>query len=172
MDIKTYIDEIPDFPKPGIVFKDFSPLLRSPKAWSYVISKFSEIAKELNPDVVVGIESRGFIVGSSLATASGLGFVPVRKPGKLPGTVFGVEYELEYGLDRLEVSKNAFQENQRVLLVDDLLATGGTANATINLMKNCNVEIVGIAFIIELTALNGRKNINTKVPIKSIVSYS
>ncbi|MBM5798736.1 MAG: adenine phosphoribosyltransferase, partial [Cyanobacteria bacterium K_Offshore_0m_m2_072] len=126
IDLRGLVREIPDFPKPGILFRDLTPLMRDPDGWQEVIRQLGVLCDRLQPDLIVGIESRGFIVGTALATAVRLGFVPVRKPGKLPGAVTGVDYELEYGSDRLEIQSDALADGGRVLVVDDLLATGGT----------------------------------------------
>ncbi len=129
IDLHEHVRAIPDFPKPGILFRDITPLMRSPAAWQEVMRQMGAVCERLQPDLIVGIESRGFIVGTALATAQGIGFSPVRKPGKLPGTVIGVDYSLEYGSDRLEIIPDGFEQQPRVLIVDDLLATGGTAAA-------------------------------------------
>ena len=170
MNLTNYIDEIPNFPKDGILFKDICPLLRSPEAWTFVIQQLGFFCEELQPDYIAGIESRGFIVGSSLSTAEKIPFVPIRKGGKLPGNVIGVDYTLEYGQDRLEILVDAFDNNPRVLLVDDLLATGGTVDAASELIERVGGQLVGCAFIIELNELNGRENI-PNVPIRSLIRY-
>ena len=170
MNLTDYIKDIPDFPKKGILFRDISPLLKSPEGWGAVMRQFGLFCERVNPDLIVGIESRGFIVGSALATQQRMGFVPVRKKGKLPGNVVGVDYTLEYGNDRLEIQSDALQGAPRVLLVDDLLATGGTVNAASNLVEKAGGQLVGCAFIIELSALGGRKNI-PNVPINSLIEY-
>ena len=170
MNLTDYIKDIPDFPKKGILFRDISPLLKSPEGWGAVMRQFGLFCERVNPDLIVGIESRGFIVGSALATQQRMGFVPVRKKGKLPGNVIGVDYTLEYGNDRLEIQSDALQGAPRVLLVDDLLATGGTVNATSKLVEKAGGQLVGCAFIIELSALGGRKNI-PNVPINSLIEY-
>ena len=127
LDLQSHIRSIPDFPKPGILFRDINPLLRSPEAMAEVIRQLGAFCDQVKPDLIVGIESRGFIFGAPLASDRRLGFVPVRKPGKLPGEVVGLDYALEYGTDRLEIQADAFENSPRVLVVDDLLATGGTA---------------------------------------------
>ena len=170
MNLTDYIKDIPDFPKKGILFRDISPLLKSPEGWGAVMRQFGLFCERVNPDLIVGIESRGFIVGSALATQQRMGFVPVRKKGKLPGNVVGVDYTLEYGNDRLEIQSDALQGAPRVLLVDDLLATGGTVNAASKLIEKAGGQLVGCAFIIELSALGGRKNI-PNVPINSLIEY-
>ena len=170
MNLTDYIKDIPDFPKKGILFRDISPLLKSPEGWGEVMRRLGFFCERTTPDLIVGIESRGFIVGSALATQQRMGFVPVRKKGKLPGNVVGVDYTLEYGNDRLEIQSDALQGAPRVLLVDDLLATGGTVNAASKLVEKAGGQLVGCAFIIELSALGGRKNI-PNVPINSLIEY-
>ena len=170
MNLTDYIKDIPDFPKKGILFKDISPLLKSPEGWSEVMRRLGFFCERTTPDLIVGIESRGFIVGSALATQQRMGFVPVRKKGKLPGNVVGVDYTLEYGNDRLEIQSDALQGAPRVLLVDDLLATGGTVNAASKLIEKAGGQLVGCAFIIELSSLKGKENI-PNVPINSLIEY-
>ena len=172
LDLKPLIRDIPDFPKPGILFRDITPLLRDPQGWRAVMTKMGEICQQLQPDLIVGIESRGFIVGTALATDLGIGFVPVRKPGKLPGAVIGVDYALEYGTDRLEITADALQDGAKVLLVDDLLATGGTAAAAAQLVQQAGGTLVGCSFVIELAALNGRERLPASIPVDSLVVYS
>lgn len=172
MDLKSLIRDIPDFPKPGILFRDITTLLRDPEGLRYTIDILTQRCKETFPaiDYVVGMESRGFIFGTPLAYRLGVGFIPVRKPGKLPAEVYSVEYELEYGMDRLEVHKDAFQTGCRILIVDDLMATGGTAAATAKLVQQCNCELVGFGFIVELRDLGGRQKL-PEVPIVTLVEY-
>ncbi len=170
MNLTDYIKDIPDFPKKGILFRDISPLLKSPEGWGSAMRQLGLFCERLNPDLIVGIESRGFIVGSALATQQRMGFVPVRKKGKLPGKVIGVDYTLEYGRDRLEIQSDAFEGNPKVLLVDDLLATGGTVKAASKLIERGGGQLVGCQFIIELSSLKGRDNIPL-VPINSLISY-
>ena len=170
MNLTDYIKDIPDFPKKGILFKDISPLLKSPEGWGEVMRRLGFFCERTTPDLIVGIESRGFIVGSALATQQRMGFVPVRKKGKLPGNVVGVDYTLEYGKDRLEIQSDALQGAPRVLLVDDLLATGGTVNAASKLIEKAGGQLVGCGFIIELNELNGRENV-PNVPIRSLIRY-
>lgn len=172
LDLKPFIRDIPDFPKPGILFRDITPLLRDPQGWRAVMTQMGAICERLKPDLIVGIESRGFIVGTALATDRGLGFVPVRKPGKLPGEVIGVDYDLEYGTDRLEIHADALRDGARVLLVDDLLATGGTAAAAAQLIQQAGGELVGCSFVIELSGLNGRQRLPDSTPVDALVSYS
>ncbi len=170
MDLKSLIRDIPDFPKPGIMFRDITTLLRDPQGLSYTIDSLAEKCSELSVDYVVGMESRGFIFGAPLAYKMGIGFIPVRKPGKLPGAVHFAEYELEYGVDRLEMHRDAMTSGSRVLIVDDLIATGGTAVATAKLLEQAGCELVGFAFIIELQALGGRQKL-PDVPIVTLVEY-
>ena len=170
MNLTDYIKDVPNFPKKGIIFKDICPLLKSPEAWTKVMTQLGLFCEETTPDLIVGIESRGFIVGSALATIQKLGFVPIRKKGKLPGDLLGVDYTLEYGKDRLEIQSDALQGNPRVLLVDDLLATGGTVNASAKLIEKAGGQLVGCGFIIELNELNGRENV-PNVPVRSLIRY-
>lgn len=173
MDLKSLIRAIPDFPKPGILFRDITTLLRDPVGLRYTIDTLAEKLNTagLNAEYIVGIESRGFIIGAPLAYKLGLGFIPVRKPGKLPSLVHSVEYELEYGMDRLEVHQDALQPKSKVLIVDDLIASGGTASATASLLQQIGCELVGFGFIIELQDLQGRKNLPPEVPIVTVVEY-
>ena len=154
--LKRLIREVPDFPKPGILFKDITTLLRDPKGLRTAVDCLVEPYRQAQLDHVVGIESRGFILGAVVADRLGVGFVPVRKPGKLPAATRSASYALEYGTDTLEMHDDAVGPGQRVLIVDDLLATGGTARAAVNLVKECGAEVAGVAFLIELEALNGR----------------
>ena len=170
MDLKSLIRDIPDFPKPGIMFRDITTLLRNPQGLSYTIDSLAEKCSGMSVDYIVGMESRGFIFGTPLAYKMGVGFIPVRKPGKLPGEVYFAEYELEYGVDRLEMHKDAMKSGSRVLIVDDLIATGGTAAATVKLLEQAGCELVGFAFVIELQALGGRQKL-PEVPIVTLVEY-
>jgi adenine phosphoribosyltransferase len=170
MDLKPLIRDVYDFPKPGIVFRDVTTLLRDHQGLSYVIDRFSQQYQDQQIDYVVAIESRGFILGSPLAYHIGAGFVPVRKPGKLPADVHMVEYELEYGTDSLEIHKDALKPGSKVLIVDDLIATGGTAAATAKLLEKLECELLGFAFIIELLDLAGRNKL-PDIPVCSIVQY-
>jgi len=172
LDLRDLVRDIPDFPKPGILFRDLTPLMRDPEGWQEVIRRLSGLCDRLQPDLIVGIESRGFIVGTALATAVRLGFVPVRKPGKLPGAVTGVDYALEYGTDRLEIQSDAFDGGGRGLVVDDLLATGGTAAACAQLVTAAGGDLCGFAFVAELTALGGRARLPEPHPVESLIVYS
>jgi adenine phosphoribosyltransferase len=159
MDLKQYITIVPDFPKPGIMFKDITTLMDKGEAYKYATDQIVEYAREKKIDIVVGPEARGFIIGCPVAYALGVGFAPVRKEGKLPREVVRVEYGLEYGKDVLTMHKDAIKPGQRVLITDDLLATGGTIRATIQLVEQLGGIVAGIAFLIELTELGGRKKL-------------
>jgi adenine phosphoribosyltransferase len=169
LNLRDYIRDIPDFPKPGVVFKDISPLLADGNAFSSSVSELACMMPQ-DVDIIVGIEARGFIFGSALAQQTGLGFVPVRKPGKLPGEIHQIEYELEYGFDALEIHRDALSTGHKIVIVDDLLATGGTARATVDLVRQLGAEVSACLFAIELTFLNGRDVLND-VPIRSLISY-
>jgi len=155
-DLRARIREVPDFPKPGILFYDITTLLREPAAFAEVIDRMADAVAEERIDLVVGMESRGFIFAAPLAYKLGAGFVPVRKLGKLPAETIEVEYDLEYGTATLEIHRDAITAGQRVLIVDDLLATGGTVLGTIELVRRLGGEIAGLSFMVELTALGGR----------------
>ncbi len=170
MELKNLIRDIPDFPIEGIIFRDLTTLLRNPQWLRYTIDILTEKCSELTPDYVVGIESRGFVFGVPLAYQLNIGFIPVRKPGKLPAPVYSVDYDLEYGKDSLEMHQDAMVSGSRVLIIDDLLATGGTAGATAHLIEKANCELVGFGLIIELTELGGRKKL-PNVPIVSLIQY-
>jgi adenine phosphoribosyltransferase len=169
IDIKNYIRSIPDFPKPGILFYDVSTLLSHPDAWSVAMGRLAKAVSRHQPDILAGIESRGFLVAAPLALKLGLGFVMVRKKGKLPGETFSYEYDLEYGTDTIEIQHDAVEAGQRVVILDDLLATGGTMAATADLFRQVGAEVVGAACIIELTFLDGRSKLD--MPITTLVSY-
>jgi adenine phosphoribosyltransferase len=169
MDLKHHIRSIPDFPKPGILFYDISTLLAHPQAWQATVQRLAEAVRPHRPDVLMGIESRGFLVAAPLAYAIGSGFAMVRKQGKLPGKTVRFTYDLEYGTDTIEVQEDAVIPGQRVVIVDDLVATGGTMAAAIDLVGQRGGEVVGAACIIELSFLNGRSRI--PVPLTSMVNY-
>ena len=169
-DLKVLIRDVPDFPIPGILFKDITTLLKDPNGLARVQALFVEQYEEQQIDVVVGIESRGFIFGTPLALALNAGFVPVRKPGKLPAETIYREYSLEYGTNRLELHQDAIEPGQRVLLIDDLLATGGTAKASVELIEELGGEVVGIGFVIELSFLNGR-DVLGDYNVSSLITY-
>lgn len=156
LDLGPLIRDIPDFPKRGILFKDITTLLKDPHAFRQSIDQLTEMVRGYTPDVVIGMESRGFIFAAPIAYVLERGFVPVRKLGKLPGDVISTEYDLEYGTNTLELHQDAVQRGQRVLIVDDLLATGGTVSATIELVERLGGVVVGVAFLVELKALKGR----------------
>lgn len=170
MDLRALIREIPDFPKPGILFRDITTLLKDPDGLRYTIDRLSEEFSDLDVDAIAGMESRGFIFGVPLAYRMGLGFIPVRKRGKLPAPTYSAEYDLEYGSDHLEIHQDALHPGNRVLIVDDLIATGGTAAATAKLVEQAQCQIAGFGFIIELTDLEGRRTL-PDVPIVSLVEY-
>ncbi|HUI53448.1 MAG TPA: adenine phosphoribosyltransferase [Bryobacteraceae bacterium] len=159
MDLKKLIREVPDFPKPGILFYDITTLLKDPDGFHAVIDGLKNHYRHAHVDVVLGIEARGFIFAPALAYALGAGFVPVRKPKKLPAETVSVRYDLEYGADSLEMHKDAVQPGNRVLIVDDLLATGGTASATARMVRNVGGTVAGTGFVVELTFLNGRQRL-------------
>ena len=169
MNIKDHIRSIPDFPKPGLLFYDISTLLADADAWQVAMGRMAKAIGGHRPDLLAGIESRGFLVAAPLALKLGCGFIMVRKKGKLPGGTIAQEYDLEYGTDTVEIQDDAVTEGQRVVVVDDLLATGGTMAATIELFRKAGAEVVGAACIIELTFLNGRSKLD--VPFGSLVSY-
>ena len=159
LDLASMIRDVPDFPKPGIVFKDIMPLLADPQALAETIDRLAEWAEPRKPDLVLGAEARGYITGGALACRLGCGFVAARKPGKLPWRTVAAKYALEYGFDSLEVHADAVVEGQRVIIHDDVLATGGTAKATVELVEQLGGEVVGLPFIIELEFLNGRERL-------------
>ena len=169
--IKAAIREIPDFPKPGIMFKDITPVLKDPVLLNQVVDYFYYQLKDKKVQYVVGIESRGFIFGSALAYKLGAGFVPVRKKGKLPGSVESHEYDLEYGTDTIEMHSDAIEPGSRVVLIDDLLATGGTAAASCELLKKLKAELLGILFLIELEFLHGRERLPQSVFTHSMIQF-
>lgn len=152
-----FLRDVPDYPKPGIVFKDISPLLQDARAFATCIDDLADLAAGLNATHIAGMESRGFLFGAPLAIKMGLGFLPIRKPGKLPWKTFAESYDLEYGQDTLEIHTDASAAGERVLLVDDLLATGGTAAASVKLVRRTGAEVVGCLFVVELGFLDGRK---------------
>ncbi len=170
MDFKSRIREIPDFPKKGILFYDITTLLKDPSTYSRAIDKISNFYHDDGINKVVAIESRGFILGAPVAYNLSAGFVPVRKPGKLPSDIYEAKYNLEYGSDSLTIHRDALTTGERVLIVDDLLATGGTISATVDLVKQLGGVIVGIAFLIELTGLKGRSKLDG-YNVLSLVSY-
>jgi len=169
-DLKNIIREVPDYPKPGIVFYDLTTLFKNGGAFRTVIERLAERFREDKIDIVVGIEARGFMLAAALAYEYGLGIVPVRKPGKLPWRITGEDYTLEYGQGRLEVHEDAVEKGQRVLIVDDVLATGGTAAATGRLINRLGASVCGYAFLVELCFLNGRDLLRSD-NVFSLISY-
>lgn len=170
MDLEARIRDVPDFPKPGIVFKDITPLFRSPEALEYAASELAAAFSDAGVTVVAGIESRGFIIGPLVARELAVGFVPMRKPGKLPWKTLRKTYTLEYGEDAIEVHRDAAGPGDRVLIVDDLLATGGTMAAAVELVRELGAEPAGCAFIVELAFLNGRRKL-PGLKVLSLVQY-
>ena len=172
MNLKDHIRGVPDFPKPGIYFYDISTLLAHPDAWQVASGRLARAVRAYQPDILAGIESRGFLVAAPLALKLGCGFVMLRKKGKLPGETIRHEYALEYGTDTIEIQKGAVEKGQRVVILDDLLATGGTMEAGITLLRNVGADVVGAATIIELSFLPGRKRLDElKVPTTTLVQY-
>jgi adenine phosphoribosyltransferase len=169
MDLKNHIRGVPDFPKPGILFYDISTLLRDADAWQVTVGRLARVVSVHQPDLLAGVESRGFLIAAPLAVKLGVGFIMLRKRGKLPGATIGHDYALEYGTDRIEIQADAVQPGQRVVVVDDLLATGGTMAAGIHLLRNVGAVVPAAAALIELTFLNGRSRLD--VPFASLVSY-
>jgi len=170
MDLRSCIRDIPDFPKPGIVFKDITPLLASPAGLDAGVTQLAELARDLQPEVVIGAEARGFLLGAALARELQAGFVLARKPGKLPHTTVRAEYLLEYGTDALELHSDAVAAGARVLVHDDLLATGGTARALCSLVEQLGGTVVGCAFLIELSFLDGRAALAPH-DVRTLISY-
>ncbi len=171
MDLKALITDISDFPQPGIIFRDITTLLQDPAGLDYAISQLCAQADPVAPEVIAGIESRGFIFGMPVARQLSQGFVPIRKAGKLPRAVHAVSYALEYGEDRLEVHQDAFSPGAKVLIVDDLLATGGTAAAAAELVEKAGATVAGFSFVIELEGLAGRDRLPDGVPVMSLLTY-
>jgi adenine phosphoribosyltransferase len=170
LELQQLIREIPNFPKPGILFRDITPLLLDPAGLSLAVEFLTQPYRGKHIDIVVGAESRGFIFGTAVARNLSAGFVPIRKPGKLPHEKLSLTYELEYGSDTLEIHADAIRSDQRVLLIDDLLATGGTMKACCDLVQRLGGNIVGVAVLIELAALNGREQLRPW-PVHSVLSY-
>jgi adenine phosphoribosyltransferase len=172
-DLRGYVRDIPDFPTPGILFRDITPLLLNPEALDAAVSALASPLAQERVDFVVAAEARGFILGAALARELGAGFVPARKPGKLPGETITAEYALEYGIDALEVHADALAGGARVLVHDDLLATGGTAGALCDLVEELGGEIVGCSFLIELSALGGRCRLQASAhPVHTLITYA
>ena len=171
VDLRGLVREIPDFPTAGILFKDITPLLLDPAALDAAVSDLAGFARPLGVDLVIAVEARGFILGAALARQLGAGFVPARKRGKLPSETVSVEYVLEYGIDVLEVHADAFADGVRVLVHDDLLATGGTARGVCDLVAGLGAEVVGCAFLLELSFLGGRARLDP-YPVHAVLEYS
>jgi adenine phosphoribosyltransferase len=169
MDLKAHIRQIPDFPKSGIRFYDISTLLQEPAAWREAVDRLAALVGTYRPDRLVGIESRGFIAGAPVAVQLGVGFGMVRKRGKLPGSVVSHAYSLEYGMDSIEISADLIDPGSRVVVIDDLIATGGTAAATVELLRKIGAEPVAAVFLIELTFLHGRAKLD--VPVETLLQY-
>ena len=171
MDLKSHIRNVKDFPKPGIMFRDITTLLKNPEAFDFTLQQLISFTKGKNINKVIGIESRGFIFGSLLAHNLKCGFIPVRKPGKLPAEKISISYSLEYGEDKLEMHKDAIQKGDKILIHDDLLATGGIMNAVCQIVEQLGGEVVQISFIVELSFLNGRDKLKS-YDVRSIVDYT
>jgi adenine phosphoribosyltransferase len=170
LDLKSLVRDVPDFPKPGIVFKDIMPLLAQAEALKQAVDELAAWAESRKPDVVLGAEARGFITGGALACRLGCGFVAARKPGKLPWTTISAKYALEYGFDVLELHADAIKSGQRVLVHDDVLATGGTAKAKVELVEQLGGEVCGILFVISLDFLNGKERL-AGYDVHSLIAY-
>jgi len=171
-DLKSFVRDVPDFPKPGIVFKDLTPIWKDPEAFRFMVEQLAQPFRDARVEIVAGIESRGLILGSALAYTLGTGLVPVRKEGKLPWKTVKASYSLEYGQATTELHADAIEPGGRVLIVDDLLATGGTAEAAVKLVRQLRGEVIGAAFLVELAFLKGRERIKPHgVEIFSLLSY-
>lgn len=169
--LKTKVRDIPDYPKPGIIFKDLTTLFRDAEAFAFVIDALTEKVKEFKPTRLVGIEARGFILAPTIAYKLGVGFVPIRKPGKLPYKTEKVSYALEYGEDSVEVHVDSFDKNERVVIIDDLLATGGTALAACQLVEKLGARVAAAGFVVSLDFLNGRKRLPSQLEVFSLIQY-
>ncbi len=170
MNIKDYIESIPDFPKKGIMVRDITPILESSEAMHYVTKEIAKFAETTKANLIIAPEARGFFFGIPAAMEANIGFAPVRKPGKLPRETISVKYDLEYGTDELQIHVDAIKEGDRVLIVDDLLATGGTVEAIVKLVESRKAEVAGIAFVIELDDLKGRERFGD-IPVLSLTHY-
>ena len=168
---KKYISEIKDFPKDGIVFKDINPIYINPKIWMEITLPIQKLISNTQPDYIAGIESRGFITASALAFKNEIGFIPIRKANKLPGKVIGINYKLEYGEDRLEIQDKLFRKNSKVIIIDDLLATGGTASTAGKLIRKIGGDLIGYAFLVELKKLDGRRKLDSNIYVESVLKY-
>jgi adenine phosphoribosyltransferase len=171
LDLSKYIRDIPDFPKPGIIYKDITPLLADAEALRQAVDRLTEPFMGQGVELVVAAEARGFLFGPAVAYHLGAGFAPVRKPGKLPYDTHSIEYELEYGMDTLQIHTDGIRKEGKILLVDDVLATGGTMAATSQLVRQAGGDVVGYGFIIELGFLKGREKLNHQTPVVSLLSY-
>jgi len=172
IDLASYIRDIPNFPNQGILFKDITTLIKNPVAYHEAIDRLAEPFSDIKVDIVVGMESRGFLFAAPLAYKLDAGLVPVRKLGRLPAESIRTSYELEYGQNTLEIHRDAIEPGQRVLIVDDLLATGGTVQATMELVERLGGQVIGLAFLIELLYLHGREKVGDGVPIVSLIRYT
>jgi adenine phosphoribosyltransferase len=170
LDLRDRVRDVPDFPKPGIVFKDLMPLVADPEYFQATLGRLEELARPLEPDVILGAEARGFIFGGALADRLECGFVPARKPGKLPWSTVEASYDLEYGTDSLQVHADAIGQGARVIVHDDVLATGGTAKAKTELVEQLGGEVVGLLFVVELAFLSGRKKLEG-YDVQSLITY-
>ena len=171
MQLESYIRGIPDFPKPGILFRDITPLLNDSTALKSAVDSLLEQCEPLRPDVIVSVEARGFLLAAPLAYRMGKPLVPIRKQGKLPYKTYSASYDLEYGTDTLEIHRDGITAGQRVLIVDDLLATGGTVSAAAELVRECGGQVAGYAFLIELADLNGRERLCGEEEVVSLITY-
>ena len=171
MDLKSLIRDVPDYPSEGILFRDLTPLMANPEAMHYVTGVLSDHLRSLNTSAIAAIDSRGFIFGAPVAAMLDIPFIPIRKSGKLPPPIIGVDYALEYGKARLEISTEAFEKGQKVAVIDDLLATGGSAGAGVQLVTSLGAEVVSTAFLVELELLNGRATLPAGLDVFSIVKY-
>ena len=169
--LKKYINEVNDFPLDGIVYKDLNPIYKDPKIWNKMLLPLQMKITTTKPDYIAGIESRGFITASALAIKNNIGFIAIRKPNKLPGNVIGINYDLEYGHDRLEIQKDLGINNSKVIVIDDLLATGGTASAAGKLIIEIGGKLIGYGFLVELTKLEGRKKLKKNIFVESVIKY-
>ena len=170
-DLKKYISDINDFPNKGIVFKDINPIYKEPRICQRLFSPLEKVIAASKPDYLAGIESRGFITASALAYKLEIGFIPIRKPNKLPGEIIGINYQLEYGEDRLEIQANLIKKNSKIIIIDDLLATGGTAAAAGNLISKLGCILNGYCFLIELEKFKGRDKLDKNLIIESVLKY-
>ena len=169
--LKKHISEVINFPKEGIVYRDINPIYKEYKLWNELIIPLKKLVSSTKPDYIAGIESRGFITASVLAFKNEIGFIPIRKAHKLPGKVIGINYQLEYGEDRLEIQQNVFSRDSKIIVIDDLIATGGTASAAGKLITNAGGNLIGFGFLVELVNLGGRKKLDPKLLFESVIKY-